>query len=111
MRFATLTSFLLAGVSVVAAADFRELVAIPAGDTMAVFTTDFVSTCSTWYPAENGDSLHLLDARVTPGDYQGNNVDTEALVVCTWVGPNEGDPVQDFTVAVAEAVGATPISE
>ncbi|KAF8181864.1 hypothetical protein K438DRAFT_1975813 [Mycena galopus ATCC 62051] len=28
-----------------------------------------------------------------------------------WVGPDEGDPVQDFTIAVAEAVGATHISE
>ncbi|KAF8181891.1 hypothetical protein K438DRAFT_1767621 [Mycena galopus ATCC 62051] len=111
MRFATLTSFLLAGVSLVAAEDYRELFAIPTGDTMAAFTTDFVSTCSTWYPAENGDSLHLLEAQVTPGDYQGKNVDTEALVICTWVGPDEGDPVQDFTVAVAEAVGATHISE
>ncbi|KAJ6505187.1 hypothetical protein C8R45DRAFT_1209032 [Mycena sanguinolenta] len=111
MRFATLTSFLIASVSLVAAEDFRQLFAIPAGDTMAAFTTDFVSTCSTWYPAENGDSLHLLEARVTPGDFQGKNVDTEALLVCTWVGPTQGDPVQDFTAAVAEALGATPISE
>ncbi|KAF7343992.1 hypothetical protein MVEN_01688400 [Mycena venus] len=110
MRFAILASFLLAGASLVVAEDFRELFAIPTGDTMAAFTTNFVATCSTWYPAENGDSLHLLEARVTPGDFQGKNVDTEALVVCTWVGPNEGDPVQDFTAAVAEAVGATPIS-
>ncbi|KAJ7095033.1 hypothetical protein C8R44DRAFT_813818 [Mycena epipterygia] len=111
MRFATLTSFLLAGAGLVTAEDFRQLFAIPAGDTIAAFTTNFVSTCSTWFPAENGDSLHLLGAQVTPGDFQGKNVNTEALLVCTWVGPNEGDPVQDFTVAVAEAVGATPISE
>ncbi|KAJ7023680.1 hypothetical protein C8F04DRAFT_1133620 [Mycena alexandri] len=111
MRFATLTSFLFAGVSLVAAEDFRQLFAIPSGETIAAFTTNFVSTCSTWFPAESGDSLHLLEARVTPGDFQGKNVDTEALLVCTWVGPSAGDPVQDFTVAVAEAVGATPISE
>ncbi|KAJ7191272.1 hypothetical protein GGX14DRAFT_601003 [Mycena pura] len=113
MYFAALTSFLLAGasLSLVAAEDFRQLFAIPAADTITAFTTDFVSTCSTWFPAESGDSLHLLEAQVTPGDFQGNNVDTEALLICTWVGPTAGDPVQDFTAAVAEAVGATPLSD
>ncbi|KAJ7658289.1 hypothetical protein DFH06DRAFT_1196537 [Mycena polygramma] len=110
MRFATLTSLLLAGAGLVAAEDFRQLFAIPAGTTVAAFTPVFVSTCSTWYPAENGDSLHLLEAQVTPGDFQGKNTDTEALLICTWVGPTAGDPVQDFTADVAEAVGATPIS-
>lgn len=42
-------------------------------------SSSFVSTCSTWFPAENGDSLHLLEAQVTPGDFQGKNVDSEYL--------------------------------
>ncbi|KAK7059611.1 hypothetical protein R3P38DRAFT_2836826 [Favolaschia claudopus] len=110
MRFATLTtSIFFAMVGLVSARDDRLLFTIPAGESMDQFSTDFQSTCSTWYPAENGDSYTFLDALVEPGDFQGKNADTEAKLVCAWT-DTSGDIIL-YTTDVAEALGATPLAD
>ncbi|KAK7046887.1 glycoside hydrolase family 81 protein [Favolaschia claudopus] len=107
MRFATLAaSVIFAAVGVVRAADDRLLYTIPAGDSMDQFTADFQALCSTWHPAIHGNSLTFLQALVEPGDFQGNNADTEAKIVCSWIDPD--GKVSTFTKDVAASLGATP---
>ncbi|KAF7340527.1 hypothetical protein MSAN_02124200 [Mycena sanguinolenta] len=103
MQFAVLASTVFAAIGLVKAIDYRLLYAIPAGDTMAQFTTDFQNTCSTWAPAE-GAGLTFRFAFIRPGDYRGENTDTEALIYCTW---EDGATVTAFTEDVAESLEAT----
>ncbi|KAK7059690.1 glycoside hydrolase family 81 protein [Favolaschia claudopus] len=106
MRFTTLAvSVIFAAVGVIARDD-RLLYNIPAGDSMDQFTADFQSLCSTWHPAIHGDSLTFVQALVQPGDYQGNNADTEAKIVCSWQDPDGN--IVTFTEDVAASLGATP---
>ncbi|KAJ6514825.1 hypothetical protein C8R47DRAFT_493500 [Mycena vitilis] len=103
MRFSVLASFIFASVGLVLAADDRLLFTIPAGDTIANFTTDFDNACSTWAPAVAA-GLTFVDNLVEAGDFQGKNAATEARLVCAWTNGS----IQTFTTDVATSLGATP---
>ncbi|KAJ6452748.1 hypothetical protein C8R45DRAFT_945459 [Mycena sanguinolenta] len=102
MRFTSVASILFAAVGLVHAEDYRLLYQIPAGDTMAEFTTAFQSACNNWAPAEAARaSGNFLEAYVQPGDYTGANATTEALIYCSWV--------ITYTVDVAAFLEATEL--
>ncbi|KAJ7479741.1 hypothetical protein FB451DRAFT_1239727 [Mycena latifolia] len=106
MRFAALLPFICAGLGgLVQARDDRLLYAIPAGDTMDVFTSDFDAACGSWAPAIDA-GLTAFEALVEPGDFSGKNADTEAKIFCSWSnGP--GINITLFTTDVAASLGAT----
>ncbi|KAJ7614306.1 hypothetical protein DFH06DRAFT_1368601 [Mycena polygramma] len=103
MRFSVLASFIFASVGLVLAADDRLLFTIPAGETIAKFTTDFDNACSTWAPAVAA-GLTFVDNLVEAGDFQGKNTATQARLVCAWTNGS----IQTFTTDVATSLGATP---
>ncbi|KAF7348535.1 Glycoside hydrolase family 81 protein [Mycena venus] len=108
MRFAksTLFSFICAGLGLVHATDDRLLFAIPAGDTIATFTTAFQTTCRNWSPAVEA-GLKFEEALVEPGDFSGENATTEAKILCYFT---DGTTFPEFTSDVAESLGATPVA-
>ncbi|KAJ7089260.1 hypothetical protein B0H15DRAFT_281144 [Mycena belliarum] len=89
------------------AVDDRLLYKIPAKESMDAFGAAFTSRCSTWEPALHGASLTFLQALVEPGDFSGNNADTEVKLVCAW---SNDAGIQTFTADVAASLGATPVS-
>ncbi|KAF8172953.1 hypothetical protein K438DRAFT_1772384 [Mycena galopus ATCC 62051] len=105
MRFVAFASVLFAAVGIVHAVDDRLLYEIPAGDTMATFTADWTSTCSTWPPAV-AQGLTFSEAFLEPGDYSGQHADTEALIFCAWT---NGATFPTFTTEVAASLGATEL--
>ncbi|KAJ7032147.1 hypothetical protein C8F04DRAFT_1235491 [Mycena alexandri] len=111
MQFLLAIPFFCAALSLVRAEDNRLSYFIPVGDTIDVFTADFDATCSTWAPAIS-QGLFFSEAFVEPGDFQGKNADTEALIFCDWknvTGAITSDSqITTFTVDVAASLGATP---
>ncbi|KAF7340526.1 hypothetical protein MSAN_02124100 [Mycena sanguinolenta] len=105
MHLAVLASTVFAAVGLVKATDYYQLWTIPAGSNMAQFDTAFHNACINWAPGEAA-GLTPWQIRVLPGDFQGNNPDTEALIYCLWT--DVDDEVVDFTVAVATSLGASP---
>ncbi|KAF8205908.1 hypothetical protein K438DRAFT_1931747 [Mycena galopus ATCC 62051] len=106
MRFTTaFASVLFAAVGLVQAVDDRLLYEIPAGDTIATFNADWTSTCSTWPPAV-AQGLTFSEAFFQPGDFQGKNAATEALIFCAWT---DGTTFPTFTTDVAASLGATEL--
>ncbi|KAJ7698639.1 hypothetical protein B0H17DRAFT_324842 [Mycena rosella] len=106
MRFATILPFLCAGLGLVRASDDRLLYAIPAGETMAAFTTEFQTACQTW-PSAVAAGLTFGEALVEPGNFSGANETTEAKLLCYWT---DGTTFPEFTADVAASLGATPVS-
>ncbi|KAJ7225130.1 hypothetical protein B0H12DRAFT_1149520 [Mycena haematopus] len=98
-------SVVFAAIGLVRATDDRLLYEIPAGDTIAEFTVDWTTTCSTWPPAI-AEGLTFSEAYINAGDYQGKNKDTEALIFCAWT---DGTTYPTFTTEVAASLGATQI--
>ncbi|KAJ6452501.1 hypothetical protein C8R45DRAFT_1223533 [Mycena sanguinolenta] len=106
MHFTTaFTTVLFAAVGLVRAVDNRLLYEIPAGDDMATFTADWTAACSTWAPAA-AQGLTFNEAFINPGDFQGKNADTEALIFCSWT---DGTTFTTFTTDVAASLGATEL--
>ncbi|KAF7312920.1 Glycoside hydrolase family 81 protein [Mycena kentingensis (nom. inval.)] len=91
------------------AVDNRLLYNLPADVDPQTFTVSFGNACASWAPAIEA-GLTFQSFQVQPGDFQGNNADTQAKIFCTW--NHDGDtsfPSQvSFTADVAESVGATP---
>ncbi|KAJ7935903.1 hypothetical protein B0H13DRAFT_1854015 [Mycena leptocephala] len=105
MRFTALIPLVLSAVGLVHAIDRRLLYAIPAGDTMDSFTSDFDEACATWPPAIDA-GLTFAEAFLQPGDFGGNHSDTEAKIFCLWT---DGTTFTEFTTAVADSLGATHV--
>ncbi|KAJ7909381.1 hypothetical protein B0H13DRAFT_2014416 [Mycena leptocephala] len=100
MRSSVLISLLSAAVGFVHAIDNRLLYTIPAGDDMVEFAVAFGNACASWQPAIAA-GLTFGGFIVEPGDFRGNNPDTEAKIVCGW---SNG---MTFTKDVAASLGAT----
>ncbi|KAJ6557571.1 hypothetical protein B0H19DRAFT_1148121 [Mycena capillaripes] len=101
----TLVPFLFAALGLVRAIDNRLLYAIPAGDSIDTFTSDFDAACASWAPAAAA-GLTFAEALVEPGDFSGKNADTEAKIFCTWT---DGTTSTTFTKDVAASLGATEL--
>ncbi|KAJ7436032.1 hypothetical protein FB451DRAFT_1308069 [Mycena latifolia] len=90
------------------AVDDRLLVQIPSVDGMNAFTDAWTDVCTLWPPfntnAVPNPGMSLVSSLVEPGDFSGNNADTEAKVVCTWT---DGTKLIAITPDVADFVGAT----
>ncbi|KAF7365897.1 Glycoside hydrolase family 81 protein [Mycena venus] len=90
------------------AVDDRLLVQIPSVDGMSAFTDAWADVCTLWPPFNtNGlpnPGMSLVSSLVEPGDFSGNNADTEAKVVCTWT---DGTKLIPITPDVANFIGAT----
>ncbi|KAF7343296.1 Glycoside hydrolase family 81 protein [Mycena venus] len=107
MLFTVLASVLFANLGLVRAVDDRLPYWIPAGDTIATFTADFDNACATWPPAIAAGNLTFLFSLVEPGNFQGKNADTEALIACEWTDGVSTIPTT-FTTEIAAYLGATP---
>ncbi|KAJ6588196.1 hypothetical protein B0H19DRAFT_200332 [Mycena capillaripes] len=88
--------------------DDRLLVQIPSVDGINAFTDAWIDVC-TLFPDFNTDGrpkpgLSLVSSLVEPGDFSGNNADTEAKVVCTWA---NGTTLLPITTEVVNFIGAT----
>ncbi|KAJ7255283.1 hypothetical protein C8J57DRAFT_605480 [Mycena rebaudengoi] len=105
MRFSTILPFVCASIGLVRAEDFRLLFTIPAGDDMATFEADFANACTSWAPAEDA-GLTLVSFHTQPGDFSGNNADTQIKISCVWT---DGTTKTPFTKDVAASLGATPV--
>ncbi|KAJ7334021.1 hypothetical protein DFH08DRAFT_879937 [Mycena albidolilacea] len=88
--------------------DDRLLFQIPSFDGMSAFTDAWTDVCTLWPPFNTNGlpkaGFSLVSLLVEPGDFSGNNADTEAKVVCTWT---EGAGLIPITTDVANAIGAT----
>nr|GAT53472.1 predicted protein [Mycena chlorophos] len=104
--FAALVVFVASAVS---AYDFREPIALPAGQTEVSFAVELGNTCATWAPAiQQGLTFEAFNLEA--GDYTGAHNETQALVSCVWnEGGNDADPV-DFTLDVIKYLNATSVS-
>nr|GAT56858.1 predicted protein [Mycena chlorophos] len=110
MRFNLAALIVASAVGIAQAYDFRLLYALPSGDDMVEFTVDFGNACAHWAPALAAN-LTFEDFNVLPGDYHGNNTETEAKIYCVW---NQGGNVHEptaYTKDVAASLGATPVSD
>ncbi|KAJ6557563.1 hypothetical protein B0H19DRAFT_1376274 [Mycena capillaripes] len=105
MQLTLLAPLLFAALGLVRAADDRLLYAIPAGDTIETFTSDFTAVCRSWQPAVAA-GLTFVEALVEPGDFSGKNADTEAKIFCAWT---DGTTTTLFTEDVAASLGATEL--
>ncbi|KAJ7813952.1 hypothetical protein B0H14DRAFT_1430327 [Mycena olivaceomarginata] len=85
----------------------RTLVLLPAEDGITAFTAGWTDVCTLWPPfntnARPKPGLSLVSSVVVAGDFQGNNLDTEANVLCTWA---NGTTTLNITAEVADAFGA-----
>ncbi|KAJ7878426.1 hypothetical protein B0H13DRAFT_2346559 [Mycena leptocephala] len=88
--------------------DDRLLVQIPSVDGMSAFTDAWADVCTLW-PPFNGISfpnpgMSLVSSSVEPGDFSGQNAETEAKVVCSW---KNGTTLIVITPDVVDFIGAT----
>ncbi|KAJ6481974.1 hypothetical protein C8R45DRAFT_1132662 [Mycena sanguinolenta] len=124
MRYHTaFVAILSAAVGLVRAVDDRLLYQIPAGDTMATFTAEYAHIFNARHVHQSPSIqleehlLHLAaaiaqgltspEAFINPGDFQGKNADTEALIFCAWT---NGTTFPTFTTEVAASLGATELT-
>ncbi|ESK93862.1 hypothetical protein Moror_13045 [Moniliophthora roreri MCA 2997] len=87
------------------AVDNRLLFEVPAGETVEEFSPKFQDSCSTWGPAID-QGLTLQTIYVNPGDFRGQNADTQVKLICSYHNDETGATIT-FTKDVAEDLGAT----
>ncbi|KAK7043257.1 hypothetical protein VNI00_008611 [Paramarasmius palmivorus] len=98
----------LAGIfGIVQAVDNRLLFQVPDGETVAAFGEQFTNSCETWSPAID-EGLTLQTIYVQPGDFRGENADTQVRLICSYHDDDSGETVT-FTEDVAESLGATQL--
>ncbi|KAF8309831.1 hypothetical protein DL93DRAFT_2170127 [Clavulina sp. PMI_390] len=101
MKFAVVLASLAALIPLASAVDYRQLITVPAGYSSGTdFCNDWISDCHTKVTAEASDEF-FNSAYCVPGDYQGNNVDTEALAYCVYSKP--------YTTQLAATEGSTVV--
>ncbi|ODN73680.1 hypothetical protein, variant [Cryptococcus amylolentus CBS 6039] len=85
--FTTTLLALTASTSPVSAIDYRLLANKPGSGSIESFKISFKTQCPFFNPTNNTDANHRSTFFV-PGDWQGQNTDSKALVYCTYTNPN-----------------------
>ncbi|KAJ6558393.1 hypothetical protein B0H19DRAFT_1376816 [Mycena capillaripes] len=102
MKLPLLAPLLFAAFGLVRAIDHRLLYAIPVGDSIDTFTSDFDAACASWPPAAAA-GLMFDEPWFNPATSQ----ETEAKIFFTWT---DGTTFTTFTEDVAASLGATELS-
>ncbi|KAF7295571.1 Glycoside hydrolase family 81 protein [Mycena indigotica] len=106
MRFSATLAVLASVVGFATAADNRLLYQLPSSETPVSFAVAFGNACASYAPAL-GAGLTFRYFQVQPGNFQGQNTETQAKIFCSF--QDAAGVASLFTNEVATSVGATAL--